>query len=84
MSDSGNKVARQFGLAHRLSDKMIEMERAGGIELSLFTDDDSNELPLSSAYVVGRDGKIVHDFTDVDFTRRADPEEILKTIAQLA
>jgi peroxiredoxin len=46
-------------------------------------EDESVELPIPATYVVEPDGKIIYDFVDVDFTRRADPVEIVTVLRRI-
>ncbi len=41
------------------------------------------ELPIPATYVVGRDGVIVFAFGDADWSRRADPDEVVGVVRRL-
>ena len=41
------------------------------------------ELPVPATYVTGRDGVIAYAFADVDWTRRAEPADILEAVRHL-
>ncbi len=78
LSDVGNAVARRFGLVFRLPEELREIyERTWNIILPQYNGDDSWELPVPATYVIGRDGLIRYAFVDPDYTRRAEPAEIL-------
>src|SRR5258708_30601205 len=46
LADSGNKVARQFGLTYRVPDEQRALYRRALVNLPLLNGDDSLELPL--------------------------------------
>ena len=77
LSDSGNAVARDYGIVWRYSDELRQVYRqVFKIALPEFNGSDSWELPIPATLVIGRDGIISYAFVDPDYTRRAEPEEI--------
>jgi peroxiredoxin len=77
LSDPGNRVARQFGLAYRLPPELEGLYRAIFINLPLANGDQSWELPLPATYILERDGTVLYAFADPDHMRRAEPAELL-------
>jgi peroxiredoxin len=77
LSDSGNDIARQFGLAFRLVDELETTMAAMGLKLPEFNGDDAWELPIPATYVIDTDGSITLAYIDADYTRRLEPSEIL-------
>jgi peroxiredoxin len=85
LSDSGNDVARQYGIVYRIPDSIAASYRKGGrIDLAKFNDDDSLELPLAVTYVIGTDGMVEYAFLDTDWRKRAETSEILAVVTRLA
>jgi peroxiredoxin len=84
LSDVGNKVAGDFGLVFKLSDRMQEIYAGFGIDLLAANGDQSFELPVPATYVVARDGIISYAFVDADYTNRLDPEIIIDELQKLA
>jgi peroxiredoxin len=80
LSDSGNQVARQFGLVYRLSPELQAMYESIMTKLPGYNGDQSWELPLAATYIVRRDGTISFAGVDTDWRQRAEPEEILGTL----
>lgn len=83
LSDAGNAYARQLSLPHKLPEDLASIYTAFGIVLPEANGDDSWELPLAARLVIDRDGVIRSIETDVDYTRRPEPEatvEVLKTL----
>ena len=80
LSDSGNQVARQFGLVYRVPDYQQAVYRRAFVNLPFANGDESWELPLPATYIVGRDGTIRFAAVNVDYTERPEPAEILMQI----
>ncbi len=79
LSDSGNTVARSYGLAYKLPDDLIARFK-GRLDLPKFNGDESWELPLGATYVVARDGTITYAFVDADYRKRAEPAAIVEAV----
>lgn len=83
LSDSGNRVSRQFGLVFTLPEAIREIYTAFGIDVPAFNGDETFELPLPATYVIDRNGVIVHAFVDADYTQRLEPSEIVEVVERL-
>ena len=83
LSDSGNQVARKFGLAHRLSPELQAMYESIYTKLPGYNGDQSWELPLPATYIIEPDGVISYARVDVDWRQRSEPEEILICLKRL-
>jgi peroxiredoxin len=84
LSDPGNRVGRLFGLTYRLPPPLVAFYRGLGIDLPAANGTADWELPLPATYVIGRDGTVAHAFIDVDYTRRAEPADIVAAVRRLA
>jgi peroxiredoxin len=73
LSDAGNHVARQFGLAYRVPAAQEAVYRRAFVNLPFTNGDDSWELPIPATYIVGRDGTIVYASANEDYTQRPEP-----------
>ncbi len=83
LSDVGNKVARDFGLVFKLTEKMQEIYKNFGIDLVLANGDQSYELPVPATYVIAQDSIIQLASADPDYTNRLDPEIIIAELHKL-
>lgn len=83
LSDVGNRVARDFGLVFKLSDKVQEIYQGFGIDLPGANGDESYELPVPATYIVTRDGIIRFAYINVDYTNRLDPETIIAELKKM-
>lgn len=79
--DSGNGVARSYGLTFRMTEVLQDIYRDElRIDLARFNGDLTWELPIAATYVVGRDGVVAWAGVDVDYTRRPEPGELLTVL----
>ena len=83
LSDLGNTVARQYGLAYPVGDAVYHTLHGVGIDLAAFNGDDSGELPLTGTFVIARDGRIAWAAVGADFKQRPDPAALLDALAKL-
>ena len=83
LSDVGNRVAKDFGLVFKLSDKMQEIYKNFGIDLPTANGDQSFELPIPATYVVAQNSIIQFAFVDADYTNRLDPDSIVAELQKL-
>ena len=83
LSDVGNKVANDFGLVFKLSDKMQEIYKNFGIDLPAANGDLSFELPIPATYVVAPNNIISYAYIDADYTNRLDPDIIIAELQKL-
>ena len=79
--DSGNGVARSYGLTFRMPEALQDVYRDYlRIDLARFNGDSTWELPIPATYVVGQDGVVAWAGVDVDYTRRPEPEGLLEVL----
>jgi peroxiredoxin len=83
LSDVGNKVARQFGLVFTLPERLRTIYKQFGADVAAANGDDRYELPLAATYVIDGDGIIRYAFVDTDYTKRMEPEEMVKVIKKI-
>lgn len=83
-SDQGNSVARQFGLEFALPEELRQLYVNFGIDLPARNGDDSFTLPMPATYVLGADGNVIYRFVDADYTKRAEPSDVLKALQGIA
>jgi len=76
-TDSGNRVAKDFGLVFTLPEELRPIYTQFGIDLPTWNGDDSFELPMPATYVIGRNGIVLDGFVSTDYTQRMEPERIL-------
>jgi peroxiredoxin len=83
LSDVGNRVARQYGLAYGVGTQLADTLRGLGIDLSAYNGTSDDELPLTATFLIGSDGIIAWSWVEANFKHRADPADVLAALAQL-
>lgn len=81
LSDSGNRVARQFGLVYRVPEEQQAVYRRAFINLPVANGDPSWELPISATYILNRDGRVFYASANADYTERPEPAQVLEVLA---
>ena len=84
LSDVGNKIARQFGLVFQLPREIRPIYLQFGIDVAAHNGDDLFELPVPATYVVAPSGLIVYAFADADYTKRAEPSDVVAALKQIS
>ena len=77
LSDAGNEVARQFGLAYRVPEDQKAIYQRAFVNLPFVNGDDTWELPIPATYIIDRDGTVLYAFANEDYTDRPEPKDIL-------
>jgi peroxiredoxin len=80
LSDVGNQLARQFGLTYRVPEAQEAVYRRAFVNLPLANGDESWELPIPATYILNRDGTVIYASANEDYTERAEPNDILRTL----
>ncbi len=80
LSDIGNHVSNAFGLTFELPQQLRPIYAGLGIDIPAFNGDDSFELPVPATYVVDSNGVIRHHFVNVDYTKRLEPDDLLRVL----
>jgi peroxiredoxin len=77
LSDSGNKVARQFGLTYQVNDEQQAVYRRAFVNLPFANGDEVWELPIPATYILDRDRTVFYASANEDYTERPEPDEIV-------
>ena len=83
LSDVNSEVADKFGLTFSLAEDLRPIYKIWGADVATVNDDPDCKLPLPATYVSDQDGKIVHGFTDEDYTERLEPNGMLDFLRKL-
>jgi peroxiredoxin len=78
LSDAGNDVARQFGLAYRVSNDQQALYRRTFVNLPFVNGDESWELPIPATYIINTDGTVLYASANEDYTERPEPGGIVR------
>lgn len=83
LADPGNRTARLFGLVFRLPSDLIALYRRLGVDIAAANGSAEWELPLPASYVIAPDGAVAYAMVDVDYTHRAEPDDIVSALQRL-
>ncbi|WP_405529878.1 AhpC/TSA family protein [Streptomyces canus] len=83
LSDIGSDTAKQYGLAFDLPDDLAAVYDKLGFDLQRVNAGHPRTLPLPATYVIDRNGVIRWAFADADYTKRAEPADILAALDAL-
>ena len=80
LSDVGAEYAKELGLAFPLPDDLRPIYKNLGGDLEKFNGAGNFNLPVPGTLVVDTDGKVLFAHVDVDYTTRANPEDVLSVL----
>ncbi|GKQ42051.1 peroxiredoxin-like family protein [Streptomyces sp. A012304] len=83
LSDVGSDTAKQYGLAFDLPDDLAAVYDKLGFDLQRVNGGHARTLPLPATYVIDGSGTIRWAFVDTDYTKRAEPADILTALDEL-
>ena len=85
LSDTGNVVAKQYGLVFKIPESLMGVYGEGGmVDLTKYNDDKTMELPITPTYVINTDGIVTYAYLDVDYTTRAETSVVLAEVQKLS
>jgi peroxiredoxin len=84
LSDVGGTVSKSYGLLFTLPRYLRETYEKMGHPLPAFNGTEDWTLPIPAAFVVDRAGVVRFRFADPDYTRRADPADVLAALRSSA
>lgn len=83
LSDPNNSLARKFGIVYEVSGDLASLYEQYGIDLKTRNQTEKAELPLAATYVIDANGIIRYAYLEVDYTKRAEPDDLLKAIGAI-
>jgi peroxiredoxin len=84
LSDVDNKLAKKFKLVFKLPKKLQILYRLTGINIKKSQANENWELPIPATYVIDSEGIVKSAWIDADYTKRAEPEEVIKAYNSIA
>lgn len=84
LSDVGNKVAGQFGLVFTVPSELQKLYDKFGIDVPKYNGDESWTLPMPGTYVLDKDGTVSYAYVDADYTKRAEPDEVIAKLKEIS
>ncbi len=83
MSDTNNNFAKKLNLAFELEEELVKLYQSFKIDLEKSQGNNENVLPIPATYVIDKDKKIVSAWVDVDYKKRAEPDDVINEYNKL-
>jgi peroxiredoxin len=83
LSDVDGAVGLQCGVLFRAPDLYRQLLASVGVDLSERHGNEGWLIPMPATFVVDRAGVIRYAFVNADFTKRAEPDEIIEVLQRL-
>lgn len=81
LSDSGNKIANEYGLMFTMSEALRNVYKTFGVDIAQINNNPTSaDVPVPATFVVNTDGRISYRFVDADYTKRAEPSAIIASL----
>jgi peroxiredoxin len=84
LSDHGNAVAQHFRITHLIDPAVSHYQLGNGNNVAQINGSAVAEVPVPATYVVDTAGVIRFAFVNADYTARAEPDDVLACLAELA
>ncbi|OJJ21282.1 hypothetical protein BKI52_12020 [marine bacterium AO1-C] len=85
LSDAGNKIADNYGLMFTMPDELRNAYKAFGVDIAQINNNPSSaDVPVPATFVVNTDGLVSYRFVDADYTKRAEPSEIIANLMAIS
>jgi peroxiredoxin len=83
VTDSGNAIARAFGVAYEVVPPIRRLYESADIHLDRVNDAAAWTLPLPAVFLIGTDRRIRWSHVEPDYRRRAEPGDVLARVAAM-
>ncbi|WP_395373242.1 peroxiredoxin-like family protein [Marinicella sp. W31] len=83
LSDLNAAYARSLGLVFTLPEVLRPIYESFGIHVEKHNGSGQFDLPLPATYVIDKTGRVISAFVDADYTKRQNPQEVLKALEKI-
>lgn len=83
LSDIDNKFAKKLNLTFDITETIESIYDGFGINLEKSQGKKSRILPIPATYIVDSSGVIVYAYIDADYTKRAEPKDVIDKYLEL-
>ncbi len=83
LSDYKNEVAKKYGIIFIVPEYLVHTFKKFGLDLENHYENEEVLLPIPSTFVIGKDHKVKYAFSSENFTRRAEPSDILDVLKHI-
>ncbi|MGL4357838.1 peroxiredoxin-like family protein [Cetobacterium sp.] len=82
-SDINNELAKKLNLAFDITETIEEVYKGFGIDLEESQGNKDRILPIPATYIVNSSREIVYAYIDADYTKRAEPKEVIEKYLEI-
>ncbi|ERT63268.1 hypothetical protein HMPREF0202_02906 [Cetobacterium somerae ATCC BAA-474] len=83
LSDIDNKFAKKLNLTFDITETIEDIYDGFGINLEKSQGKKSRLLPIPATYIIDSSGVIVYAYIDADYTKRAEPKDVIDKYLEL-
>lgn len=83
LSDVGNKTANYYDLVYTMPDYLVNGYKQMNLNIAAHNGDETWSLPVPATFVIDQNKTIRFAYVNPDYTKRADPGEVLRTVQSL-
>lgn len=83
LSDIDNKFAKKLNLTFDITETIEDIYDGFGINLEKSQGKKSRILPIPATYIIDSSGVIVYTYIDADYTKRAEPKDVIDKYLEL-
>jgi len=83
LSDIGNQVAEKYGLVFKMPENLIKIYKKFGLDVAKYNGNDKWEIPIPATFVIDKNMIIKYAFGKADYSKRAEPDEIIEVLKTL-
>lgn len=82
LHDKENKLAHKYGIVFKLPEALLPIYK-DRLQIDKINGYEKMELPLAATYVIDTKGVIRYAFLNADYTKRAEPADVVKAVNKI-
>jgi peroxiredoxin len=83
LSDPGSEYARELGIVFTLAENIQKIYLENGLDVEKHNGSGQFDLPFTATFIIDGQGTITYAFVDTDYTKRAEPADVIKELESL-
>lgn len=83
LSDIDSALSKDLGISFELPENLKPIYAQFGINIPEHNGENNFTLPVPATYLLDRQGEIHYAFLDIDYTVRANPDEVIEKLKEL-
>lgn len=83
LSDLDSQVMKAYNLYFELDDQLVQVYKKNGLDIETYNGRGRNVLPVPATSIIDRNGIVRAMFAYADYTKRAEPADIVLALDKL-